>query len=948
MNCKYRAWVGANRRGICWGGVFLRKNCFFEKFSSTKSESSKTICDKIKLKGSLKGGYDKIPVRGGNSNRGHSSNGMCDTSFHFDRRLKKIDALTQEDVNEIEEVLRQVEGRREEDGEKEGHLLELYGIMNNGENIAESSKICIETCDDILKSMCRENDIFKIINMVDTVSNNLCKLGDALELLRNLHNSKEVIAKAHEALERLTDYIDKINIDQNIYNFLKIKYREHVHVLNREHREVLQNMILSMENQGVHLKNKKKRKEYLQLQTQEKHFAFHAASNVCTDCDGIYVEKKYILPFIDESVVKDYEQRIIPFIKNGKIGAHSKYPLEEYLYVLQDSPFAMTILENVKDEQVANRVYKLIKKPNKIFLNNILVLQYYRNMLINFRDFKNYNEYALKNCILNTPAKVNYFLENFLKTILPCFFRELRFIERYMEKSMHRSVNGSDPGSCPTTLTPATLFRCMNDIKGEKLKKIEGQMRNHLSLYDVIKFVITLLKNSYSLDMVNILPLKNELWDDNILKFKIKKGEHVYGYIYMDLFERENKSNSIAQYTVRCSKNMNSCLKYKWFKQRASDFPFFYTGIVRGEAITRVVDFSEDNSKGGEDPDMALNGDIYRQTTSTFLVCNFSLGNDCKYGEEKRSNHTEIVQNCQMAYLLRRVRMSINRVSMFLHEFGHTLHCILSSTYLQHLSGNRSGVDFSEFSSHFFEEYLNSYDSLLMLYTKDESEKKNVGLLISTYLENKNIICYYSLVQITIQSIIDQIFYSLSHSSNNITERNDIIENEIRTYFLGISYKGIPILDLFPHIHFSKTTHLVHYPSNYYAYLYCSVLSKYVWKGIFKGDSHDSIRANRLVRFLQGVIAAPHHLTPSQEHPCTCPFVGAPLYVYLLTLAHLFTSSKGSVDSSLRNIISLVEEDKDTVDFYTESPHQIPLDGFLAYYEEGDKEKKYTSFLQSL
>ncbi|SBT40620.1 endopeptidase, putative [Plasmodium ovale wallikeri] len=910
MNCKYRVWLGAKRRGICWGGVFLRRIFFFDKFSSTKSESSKTICDKIKLKSSLKGGYDKIPVRGGNSIRGHSSNGMCDTSFHFDRRHKKIDTLTQEDVNEIEEVLRQVEGRREEDGEKEGYLLELHGIMNNGENIAESSKVCIETCDDILKSMCRENDIFKIINMVDTVSNNLCKLGDALELLRNLHNNKEVIAKAHEALERLTDYIDKINIDQNIYNFLKIKYREHVHALDREHREVLQNMILSMENQGVHLKNKKKRKEYLQLQAQEKHFAFHAASNVCTDCDGIYVEKKYILPFIDENVVKDYEQRIMPFIKNGKIGAHSKYPLDEYLYVLQDSPFAMTILENVKDEQVANRVYKLIKKPNKIFLNNILVLQYYRNMLINFRDFKNYNEYALKNCILNTPAKVNYFLENFLKAILPCFFRELQFVERYMEKAMHRSVDGSNPKSCPTTLTPATLFRCMNEIKGEKLKKIEGQMRNHLSLYDVIKFVITLLKNSYSLDMVNILPLKNELWDENILKFKIQKGEHVYGYIYMDLFERENKSHSIAQYTVRCSKNMNSCLKYKWFKERASDFPFFYTGIVREEAITGVVDSSEGNSNGGEDPDIALNGDIYRQTTSTFLVCNFTVDNDCKYGEEeKRSHNTEIVQNCQMAHLLRKVHMSINRVSMFLHEFGHTLHCILSSTYLQHLSGNRSGVDFSEFSSHFFEEYLNSYDSLLLLYTKDESEKKKkVGILISTYLENKNIICYYPLVQVTIQSIIDQIFYSLSHSSNNITERNHIMENEIRTYFLGISYKDIPILDLFPHIHFSKTTHLVHYPSNYYAYLYCSVLSKYIWKGIFKGDSHDSIRANRLVRFLQG----------------------------------------GSVDSSLRNIISLVEEDKDTVDFYTENPHQIPLDGFLDYYEEGDKEKKYTSFLQSL
>ncbi|EAA18431.1 hypothetical protein, partial [Plasmodium yoelii yoelii] len=300
---------------------------------------------------------------------------------------------------------------------------------------------------------------------------------------------------------------------------------------------------------------------------------------------------------------------------------------------------------------------------------------------------------------------------------------------------------------------------------------------------------------------------------------------------------------------------------------------------------------------------------LYRQTTSTFLVCNFKI--DFDKNVEKKSESKEDLK-CSLASdkitnFLKNIKMNLEKVNLFLHEFGHTLHCILSSTYLQHLSGNRSGADFSEFSSHLFEEYLNSHEALSMLYSqkKDENEIKN---MISNYVKNKNIICYYPIIQLIIQSIIDQIFYSLSHNSNNMNERKKLIENEIKTYFLGLYYKNIFILDFFPHIHFSKTTHLIHYPSNYYCYLYCSILAKYIWNRTFKNDLYNLDCSSRIVKFLEG----------------------------------------GSVNSSLRNIISLVETDQEKIDYYTENPHHIPLDDFFEYYQEGDKQKKYDSFFCSI
>ncbi|CRG95080.1 endopeptidase, putative [Plasmodium gallinaceum] len=921
MNHLIYNWTIRKNDTIRYWGTKLNRNFFFKKFN--RNDISK-ILEKIKLKNVVKNENKELTLE--NNIRLDKRNNY-NSSTSSNKFSESIDQLNNDDINAIDSILQKVEKKNKKNG---GFLLELIGITSHSDSIINSSIICIQNCDKILNNIYKENNIFKIINMIDTVSNNLCKLGDALELLRNLHNNKITIEKAHSALENLTNYIDRINIDQNIYNFLKKKYNENIKLLDNEHKEVLKNMLISMENQGVHIKDEKKKKNYLELQSYEKNFSFHASSNFCSEYDGIYLDKRKLLKHIDENIIKDYEQKIIPLIKNNKIKINPKYSLNDYIYLIQDSSFVMTILERVDDENIANSVYNLLKKPNNMFLNNILILHYYRNMLISYRGFKNYSEYSLKSCILNTPTKVNYFLKNFLENILPYFFKELEFIEKFISISNNKLKQSNQNDSIKSTdnnkninfkdntidrtknnsnnvakLCPSNIFYYMNKIKEVKLKKIEEQMNNNLNLYDVIKFVIKLLKDTYSLEMVNVIPLKNELWDENILKFEIKKENYIYGYIYMDLFERENKNHSIAQYTVRCSKNMNICLKYKWLEENVDEYPFFYSGIVKNKDSNNIINNYNDNSVRNNTNINIHN--IYRQITSTFLVCNFNI--NLKDEEDNTVDinncNDEFFRNNKVKYFLSKIKMSIDKVNMFLHEFGHTLHCILSSTYLQHLSGNRSGVDFSEFSSHFFEEYLNNYDSLLLLYSKNKNEE-NMKFLLKSYMRNKNIICYYSLVQITIQSIIDQIFYSFSHCTDSIIERKQLIENEIKKYFSNIYYKDIFILDLFPQIHFSKTSHLIHYPSNYYSYLYCSVLSKYIWNRIFNNNFYNKDKANKIIQFLQG----------------------------------------GSVDSTLKNIVSLVEDDKAKIDYFTQNPHMIPLDDFLSYYE--DNKDKYNSFLENL
>ncbi|CAG9473312.1 unnamed protein product [Plasmodium vivax] len=949
-------------------GGTSRRNFFFKK-ESDKIGGAANLLAKLNLKNFVKkgrngGGITCSEEADLKENCSSQSLGQTDKEH-----LQDVDTLSEGDLQRIDKIIAQL-SRKEKQPNGEGHLLELIGLQSDGDNIPQASLVCIRTCDSILKKMCKEENIFKIVNMVDTVSNNLCKLGDALELLRNLHTNQGVMAKAHDALEKLTTYIDRINIDEQIYHFLKKKYEQHAHQLDREHAEVLLNMIVSMENQGVHIKDKKQRREYLKLQAEEKCISFHAASNVANEYDGVFIQKGRLLPFIDEQVIQNYQEKIKPFIESGKVkkkNTREGFDSNEWVFLLQDSSFIMTVLENVNDEEVANRAYALLRKPNQTFLKNILLLQYYRNILTQFRNFKNFSEYSLKNCILNSPEKVHYFLGKVFNTVLPRFLEELRFVERYIDAvscrgankeerpsggtTLHSAVDGTpekvsqntveistqpfnttdghprsgDGGGRRPKLTPQNVFYYMNQIRKEKLKQIEAEMKNRLTLYQVIRFVVNILKDSYALEMANVAPLPNELWDESILKFEIRDGSHTYGYLYMDLFERENKSHSIAQYTVRCSKNMNACLKHRWFEEGARECPFFYAGIVRGGANSDTGSDSGSDTTDGT-PNCASTGgrphrQTYRQTTSTFLVCNFSTKLSAAEGTAPASHPPQdnIFINEQIANSLGRIKMSLDKVNMFLHEFGHTLHCILSSTYLQHLSGNRGGVDFSEFTSHFFEEYLNSYDALLRLYGGDGAEpgggsdqtgekREHRERMVKRYLESKNILCYYSIMQVTIQSIIDQIFYCLSEKSSCISERNELIEKKIKEYFSGVYYRDIFILELFPQIHFSKTTHLVHYPANYFCYLYCSVLSKYVWTRTFKRDLMNRGKAAEIVNFMRG----------------------------------------GSVDSSLRNIIALVEDDPEKVQYYTENPQHLPLEDFLEHYSGENKAEEYNSFLEAL
>jgi len=70
-----------------------------------------------------------------------------------------------------------------------------------------------------------------------------------------------------------------------------------------------------------------------------------------------------------------------------------------------------------------------------------------------------------------------------------------------------------------------------------------------------------------------------------------------------------------------------------------------------------------------------------------------------------------IATNLEVTSLdLMNMPVSFNECKDIFHEFGHSMHSILSETQLQSLSGTRIGMDYAEVPSNIFEKYIYDYD----------------------------------------------------------------------------------------------------------------------------------------------------------------------------------------------------------------------------------------------
>jgi peptidyl-dipeptidase Dcp len=198
--------------------------------------------------------------------------------------------------------------------------------------------------------------------------------------------------------------------------------------------------------------------------------------------------------------------------------------------------------------------------------------------------------------------------------------------------------------------------------------------------------------------------------------------------------------------------------------------------------------------------------------------------------------------------------LTFNELSTFLHEFGHSLHGMLTKCTFESLSGTNVARDFVELPSQFMEnfafekEWLDSWASHWQ--TNERIRDDIVRKIKEASVFNEGYSCYrqlsFSLLDMAWHTITEPVTTDITGFENSVMSETDLFPK----------VEGVNMSASFGHIFGGG------YAAGYYGYKWAEVLDAdafryFIEKGIFNREKADSFRRNILER---GGTEKPHDL----------------------------------------------------------------------------------------
>lgn len=297
--------------------------------------------------------------------------------------------------------------------------------------------------------------------------------------------------------------------------------------------------------------------------------------------------------------------------------------------------------------------------------------------------------------------------------------------------------------------------------------------------------------------------LPGEAWCADARKLVARDAEtnEALGVIYLDLVARRGKFPHAAHFVVRC-------------------------GRERGSS------------------DAEGRGNQKKTLPSVALVCNFGGGASTTF-EDTHLTHSEL--------------------ETFMHELGHAMHSILSTTEYQHLSGTRCAADLVEVPSHVFEYFAWDPDAISVLSAHRTTGDSMPASLLGVLQRSKDLFAATDLRQQLVFASADLETHAMmptAPTSSGEAHPNNITHERVRAVAARVGREGFSPVN--PHESSGNENdveaqcawelrfgHVVGYASTYYSYVYARLIAAEIWRRQFAGRALEP-GAGR--RFTEGIL----------------------------------------------------------------------------------------------
>ncbi|GJJ09708.1 hypothetical protein Clacol_003932 [Clathrus columnatus] len=613
--------------------------------------------------------------------------------------------------------------------------------------------------DRISKASSSPTELRKVVKNLDRLSDALCSIVDLAELVRSAHPDQEWVSSANEAYEMLCELIAVLNTEA-----LKEVLSNQSIVNQMTHEEYL--AALSFWRDFV--------RSGLDLSPQERE-RFIALSSEITSLGRTFINEAG-KPRPPATLRPNDFQGNDPKLFRLKMKSH-----REPLKVHTHSPEAQNIMRSAKEELARRKVFVSSNSSTPQQLENLHRLLKARADLARMSGKESFAHMTLSDKMAKSPENVSRFLNTRMANLRPRVDELVRVMARLKKQALglHETpaILGWDREAFvnPTSIAPLIPMPLLTP----------GNVFAGLS---------RLFRSLYGITLRPAEILQGEAWHKDVRKLEvIHEDQGIMGWIYVDLYRRQNKASGSAHYTVVCSRRTDQDDELGDYTEEE------LSKGVSLEALREVLPFNRYTVKGRPG--------TYQLPVVVLL---FEIVHPLTGPEYAYLDWHEVLTVC--------------------HEMGHALHCeaMTALTEYHNVSGTRCATDFVELPSILMEYFMTSPQVLSQFVDKSNYLQ---GHHRHQYPSNSDTgsAVLESHTQLLL-ALLDQAYHSGLPFDSNFDSTNTFAELQNThspiPYVPGTSWQ-------------TQFGHLFTYGATYYSYMLDRAIASRIWQQLFQSKPLD-------------------------------------------------------------------------------------------------------------
>jgi intermediate peptidase len=348
-----------------------------------------------------------------------------------------------------------------------------------------------------------------LITKFDNLSNTICNVADLAEFVRLTHPNTEYQRSAGEVSLAINGFVEKLNTNVELYNALTSSLQSaSASELDEESRHVAESLVFDFEQSGIHL-DASKRGKFVKLQDSILRLGsqFVAGTSAPT-----HFPKKF-------------------WPSNVRHGFQSD---DEYIQI--DG-----LCYDLPDPELREIVYKAYMHSNPTqlaVLDNLLEARHNLAKLVGFPSFLSR---SLRGTMAETPETVNEFLTILAKKVQPVVNNDNKLLTNF------KQGNNSDGAIMPWDTQYFTGL-----AKSQLVQNFPVMLNEYFSLGTCMEGLNMIFQRIYGITLEPTEPKPGEVWHPLVVKLTVKhEDEGILGYIYCDLYYRDNKIQQDCHFTIR-------------------------------------------------------------------------------------------------------------------------------------------------------------------------------------------------------------------------------------------------------------------------------------------------------------------------------------------------------------------------------------------------------------